>query len=155
MVPRQWSHDHGETGLKQRRLVSRWSTGHIPYVSINCEIKIIDPHRTSAARRCVDQTLPQPRQGQDAVRNQLPKLLQAEVAGSFQDQDDRELLRHCAGVDRQECRSAELARSMNEGSLLDCSACPRSRGLMVCTFRHGVQEERTSAYDPRGLRYGL
>lgn len=50
MISPQRSHDHRKSGVKHGRLIPRWSTGSSAYVSINCEIEIIHPYGTSAAR---------------------------------------------------------------------------------------------------------
>src|SRR5512132_2258001 len=68
---------------------------------INSEVMIIHPHWTATTERHFDQPLSQPWYGKDAVGDELPELRSAEISGSFQDQDDCELLRNLARVHRQ------------------------------------------------------
>jgi hypothetical protein len=70
-------------------------------MAINVEVRIIRPDGTSAARRNRDQPLAQPWKGSDAIGDYLPELRQAEITGTIQDQDDRDLLRNLAGVHRE------------------------------------------------------
>jgi hypothetical protein len=51
---------------------------------INLEVMIIHPHWMPTANRYLDQPLPQPWHGKNALGNHLPKVRQAEIAGWFQ-----------------------------------------------------------------------
>jgi hypothetical protein len=70
-------------------------------VVINLEVMIIHPHWMATANRNLDQPLTQPWHSKDALGNHLPKVRHAEIAGWFQQQDGRELLRNLAGLHRQ------------------------------------------------------
>jgi hypothetical protein len=98
--------------------------GQRPYLAVNPEFKIIDPYWTSGSRRYLDQPLPQPRHGKDALLNELPQVLDTEVIGSFQDQYDRELLRNLAGV---HCQVRQIAGVGTLDHLLGAVSRFRSR----------------------------
>jgi NADP-dependent 3-hydroxy acid dehydrogenase YdfG len=101
MLSCEWNHDHRKGGIQQRLLVSWRLTRHCTNVMINPEVKIINPYRAPKAERYLDQPLPQPRNGDNAIFDELPELMQAAVGRSLQDQDDRKLLGNLAGIHGQ------------------------------------------------------
>jgi hypothetical protein len=101
MLSCQWNHDHRKGRVQQRPVISRTLTRHSANVMINIEVKIIDPYRAAKAQGYLDQPLPQPGKGNNAIFDEPPKMMRSEVGRSFQDQDNGELLRHLAGIHGQ------------------------------------------------------
>ncbi len=94
--------DHGESEVQQLRPAARRAAGHLTDVVGDVERVVVDPDRSSAAERYRHQPLAQARHRRHPLGHQPAHLGEVEPLGVVEQQNDAELLRHRAGVHRQE-----------------------------------------------------
>ena len=116
---------------------------------------VVDPDRTAAAERHIDQPLAQPRHSRDALSDQPAGTPQVESAAFVEHQDDAELLGHLPAVHRQE-RPVGRARALDHRLPLPHGLAGDScHDFSQRAVRRGGQSRRSLRVSYHGLGCGV